>query len=71
MQSLMKIQSLMILSIINDAINNCFLLQYTTSATPARCYVLVLTRIRSPSTYVTYVGENILLLLSDNSCRYD
>ena len=38
MQSLMKIQSLMILSIINDAINNCFLLQYT----PARCYVLVL-----------------------------
>ena len=24
------------------AINNCFLLQYTTSTTPARCFVLVL-----------------------------
>ena len=28
-------------AIINDAINNCFLLQYTPSATPSRCYVLV------------------------------
>ena len=46
----MKIRSLMILSNLQSlvmfkyAINNCFLLQYTTSATPARCFVLVLTK---------------------------
>ena len=43
----MKIRSSMILSNLQSlimfkfAITNCFLLQYTSSATPARCYVLV------------------------------
>ena len=36
-----KIKYAIINNIFQFAINNCFLFQYTTSATPARCFVLV------------------------------